>query len=494
LEPMRESDPRWANSPAPLRKLGIWVLALVPLGMIAPDNALGESQQWHWSFLAAPSGHTRVSSVLVHPSDDATLFAWSTLIGLYVSRDAGTNWELSLYGSSLNDEGLAIDPFDPEIMWAAFGPNLHRSFDRGRTWETVATFPRLIRSIHVSSVDGNVYVAPQWYDEPTPGVYRSTDFGESWLLYPFGTSQGGLIPWDIEEDADGALYVTAEITGPSRPTPYIPPIFRSIDGGVTWTQVSPLPWHSIRMQFVRTGWLYALVEGVGLYRTQDQGTTWERMSADFAHDFLVDPNHLNRVYVGKSTFQGRDGGAFISLEEGRASIPIGLDGNPVGGLALDSNGTRVYAAIYGEGIFTTHVPLLTSAFSWIPAEPVASGEVTFLDESAGALDSWHWDFGDGHSAVERDPTHRYAAEGEYAVTLTILGCGPFRGEFDEVVHMVHVPEANRFLMLVVGAIAIGSLRELRRCRSAVHQTAARNQQHCPVARPPARRAAGFVGR
>jgi len=53
--------------------------------------------------------------------------------------------------------------------------------------------------------------------------------------------------------------------------------------------------------------------------------------------------------------------------------------------------------------------------------------VQFLDASLpGTSDiiDWHWDFGDGKTAVgEQHPTHVYAEEGEYTVSLTVITAG-----------------------------------------------------------------------
>jgi PKD repeat protein len=34
-----------------------------------------------------------------------------------------------------------------------------------------------------------------------------------------------------------------------------------------------------------------------------------------------------------------------------------------------------------------------------------------------------WDFGDGETSTEANPTHTYAADGEYTVKLTVTGAG-----------------------------------------------------------------------
>ncbi|WP_297337902.1 PKD domain-containing protein, partial [Algoriphagus sp.] len=49
-------------------------------------------------------------------------------------------------------------------------------------------------------------------------------------------------------------------------------------------------------------------------------------------------------------------------------------------------------------------------------------EVDFEDLSTGA-ESWNWDFGDGNTSDEQNPTHRYEKPGVYSVTLTTGGGG-----------------------------------------------------------------------
>jgi hypothetical protein len=42
----------------------------------------------------------------------------------------------------------------------------------------------------------------------------------------------------------------------------------------------------------------------------------------------------------------------------------------------------------------------------------------FTDSSVGAV-SWLWDFGDGNSSTQQNPTHTYTSNGPHLVTLTI---------------------------------------------------------------------------
>lgn len=43
----------------------------------------------------------------------------------------------------------------------------------------------------------------------------------------------------------------------------------------------------------------------------------------------------------------------------------------------------------------------------------------FTDQSTGEIDNWFWNFGDGTSSCQQNPTHRFATTGQYDVCLTV---------------------------------------------------------------------------
>ncbi len=64
----------------------------------------------------------------------------------------------------------------------------------------------------------------------------------------------------------------------------------------------------------------------------------------------------------------------------------------------------------------------TADFGFSPEGPSTRDEVQFTDRSSdpdGSLTAWEWDFGDGATSSERSPTHRYARDGRYTVSLTV---------------------------------------------------------------------------
>ena len=60
----------------------------------------------------------------------------------------------------------------------------------------------------------------------------------------------------------------------------------------------------------------------------------------------------------------------------------------------------------------------TAGFSFSPAHPRPGDEVHFSDESMGEPTSWLWDFGDGQTSDQENPSHSFTSPGSKTVTLT----------------------------------------------------------------------------
>lgn len=60
----------------------------------------------------------------------------------------------------------------------------------------------------------------------------------------------------------------------------------------------------------------------------------------------------------------------------------------------------------------------TSSFTASTPNPAANSIVQFTDTSAGGPTTWAWDFGDGATSTQQNPTHVWAAPGSFSVRLT----------------------------------------------------------------------------
>jgi chitodextrinase len=100
-----------------------------------------------------------------------------------------------------------------------------------------------------------------------------------------------------------------------------------------------------------------------------------------------------------------------------------------GGDAVTAAGTYCYAAV-AFGALGRPGALATASHAYLGRPPVADfdGEFTaqrtvvFTDGSAdsdGQVVAWSWNFADGTTSTERNPTHTFTAAGTYNVTLTV---------------------------------------------------------------------------
>jgi PKD repeat protein len=91
------------------------------------------------------------------------------------------------------------------------------------------------------------------------------------------------------------------------------------------------------------------------------------------------------------------------------------------------NGITVNATATGETMATVLVELPNDAPAAAFSYTDHHLEVRFDDSSNdpdGGINTYHWDFGDGTTSDEADPSHRYAGGGIYAVALTVTdNCG-----------------------------------------------------------------------
>jgi photosystem II stability/assembly factor-like uncharacterized protein len=120
---------------------------------------------------------------------------------------------------------------------------------------------------------------------------------------------------------------------------------RTADSGATWTDV-PVPCPRILFDPVTPTVMYAYGITTGIYRSNDGGTTWTQTATFFSTSLAIDPGNHNRLYAGSiypSDF-------YVSTDGGATWTP-----SPTGGylylnsIAVDpTDGDTVYAGMLGD--------------------------------------------------------------------------------------------------------------------------------------------------
>ena len=310
------------------------------------------ADEWNFQFVGFPLGDRDVMTIEVDPDSANIWYVTSEANGVYITRDFGLSWENHLSGFA--GASCTVDPTNANSVFASSDDNLYRSDDKGHSWKLAETFPGYLAAIHVSPTDSAVYVGIKWFGAAPGfnGIFKSTDHGVSFANQAFATPDSFLIIWDIEEDtANNKLYAATEIA--THPTPYNPPIFRSSNGGATWDEISGvITWHCLKVQVHPvTHEVYALTEGLGLYKSRDYGDNWEFMNNFFMADLVIDPNDPDRFFGAQFVYGTRNAGVYFSNNKGVCFDLVSLTGRSVGDIALDAASTAVYCTVYGTGIY-----------------------------------------------------------------------------------------------------------------------------------------------
>lgn len=88
-------------------------------------------------------------------------------------------------------------------------------------------------------------------------------------------------------------------------------------------------------------------------------------------------------------------------------------------LEIHKSSAQLVAGTYGRGIWSIELKHKPNVIFSVDQTTVCQNQpITFTDESEHNPTSWLWNFGDGNTSTEQNPTHTYASGGAFNVTLT----------------------------------------------------------------------------
>jgi photosystem II stability/assembly factor-like uncharacterized protein len=237
------------------------VLCAVPLAAQSPKppDLAGAANSLTLRSIGPAIMSGRISDVAVHPVDRSTWYVAAGSGGVWKTTDAGTTFTPVFDGQSSYSIGeITIDPTRPEIVWVGTGENVsgrhvgwgdgvYRSRDAGKTWQRVG----LQKSEHIGRIlvdprkSDVVLVAaegPLWAAGGERGVYRTTDGGATWTQALKIDEHTGVTDLEFDPSNPDVVYAAAYqrrrhvwgflAGGPSSG------IWKSTDNGTTWRKVT----------------------------------------------------------------------------------------------------------------------------------------------------------------------------------------------------------------------------------------------------------------
>ena len=290
--------------------------------------------------------------IVASATDPQILFAGTKNANLFLSRNAGDNWEqLSFprqYASMLHT--LVIDPQNAAIVYAAIAdeprPGLYRSSDFGHTWKAIAALgsdevyslafwnrdPKtmvagLRQSVKISRDGGETWKTISAPDnrDMQPAVSVAFDPQNADVIYagtprlPWKTTDGGntwnLIAEGMSTDSD-IITVRVDSTKPSRVfIGACSGFWHSNNSGEVWSKMSGIPFTSRRT--------YAFVQSPehpdtifagtsrGLYRTLDGGNNWREIASHEIKSLAIADGALYIATADSGLFKSTDNGATL---------------------------------------------------------------------------------------------------------------------------------------------------------------------------------------
>ena len=216
------------------------ILILILISILADGNA-----QHVWE-RTNPGGGGVIA--VVGATADGTIVAASDLSGVYKSSDNGVSWDVLGESQGLDQTNITcfgFDPLDGDTYVIGTGIGAYKTKDGGNTIYpvNVQTSPNrglgFVESMAMDVTNGNTgYMAHHEWWLPELTLLKTVDKGENWTIL----STSGL-PIDARITKLMVDHTNVDIvyalTGKARFGCSLPNLYRSIDGGTTWTEIAP---------------------------------------------------------------------------------------------------------------------------------------------------------------------------------------------------------------------------------------------------------------
>jgi photosystem II stability/assembly factor-like uncharacterized protein len=302
----------------------------------------------------------RVAAVTGVVGEPGTFYVGLPQGGIWKTTSGGITWYPIFDQVTDVDSigGIAVAPSDPNIIYAGSGDavggtstgtdgnGMYKSTDAGKTWvhiglEGSTKIPKLI----VDPKDPNiVIVAAMGGTTGTQrGIFRTDNGGQTWtnVLHPDDETGGRDLSSPFDDP--NVIFATTEAETRGAPTgrggapgaeaPSHTKLYKSVDEGKTWTEITTSPLTTGRIGVAvamhTNGQRIYLIgapkqNASGLFRSDDQGATWKHMAGDDTRiggrDYIcgvwVDTQNPDVVYtLNTAAYKSTDGGeTFIAFK------------------------------------------------------------------------------------------------------------------------------------------------------------------------------------
>jgi len=370
--------------------------------------------------LIGPAAGGRVSRVTGVPGEELTYYAATAAGGVWKTEDGGLVWKSIFDDQPVSSTGsVVVAPSAPNVVYVGSGEanirgnvgegnGIYRSTDSGATWKHVWNQEGQIGSMAVHPRSPDIAYAAvlgsPFGPGPERGVFRTRDGGETWDKILFVDADTGASDVTLDPNNPSVVYAGMWQT---RRTPWGMTsggpgsgLYVSRDGGDNWKKLTGegLPdgiWGRVGVRVAPSDSrrVYAIIEAEegGLFRSDDSGATWKRISdsrglrqrAWYYSTLTVNPSNPDIVWFPQvGMLKTIDGG-----REVRAATGGGWDYHDVW---IDPDDTRRMVVASDAGVSLTR----DGGETWVrPPLPISQFYHLSVDTSTpyrvlGSLQDW----------------------------------------------------------------------------------------------------------
>ncbi|HYJ91119.1 MAG TPA: hypothetical protein VEV84_07415, partial [Pyrinomonadaceae bacterium] len=307
----------------------------------------------------------RISAVsgAVGEGQSGVFYAGAPIGGLWKTTSAGVTW-FQIFDQFKNVDSIGavqVAPSDPNIVYVGTGDSvqgpsgdgMYKSTDAGKTFVHIGLEETTkINKICVDPKDPNIVIVSTQGDTTHNGrgIYRTTDGGKTWENPLRPENANGTRDVEYAFDTPNVIFATSQSSigggfgggfgggGGAPQGPNGTALYKSTDEGKTWKKIDTLPPYTGRISVavaMHTKGQRIYVVGnppqpagpSGLYRSDDQGATWQHMAVGdtrvgngqgtYSSGVWVDSQDPDILYtVSTYVSQSTDGGKTFTVYKG----------------------------------------------------------------------------------------------------------------------------------------------------------------------------------
>ena len=320
-----------------------------------------------WKELPGTHGHSIRAMAMA--ATDHNLLVVGSLQGVFRSKDGGATWEritpenpdvLENHASMKNFVSVAIDPQNPDVIYAGTRHLAWKTTNGGQTWHNIKD--GMLDDSDVFSIIIDPKTPSRVYASACSGIYKS-DNGAELFHRVQGLPHSAIRTRVLKQDPVRSSIVYAGTTGG---------MWKTADGGARWTLVtaSDVIVNDVLIDPRNPDHVLVATDHRGILASNDAFAHYTTSNRGFSHrvvnEVVVDRKDPSRLYAGVAN-DGELGGVFISDDGGKVwrQTSKGLGGRDI--LSLQQAETEKGELFAGtnHGIYS-----LSSKDVWEPASMI----------------------------------------------------------------------------------------------------------------------------